>query len=181
MIFSVDLVTQILSFLTLVGNFLILFFIIALLTKDGQKVQFFAKNGLLLALIISLFALFGSLFYSEIAGYAPCELCWYQRIFMYPLVVILGIALIKKDYNITRYVIPLTIIGSLISFYHYAVQRWNASSFCSIDGVACMSRVSFHYGYISIPIMALTAFVLIAFFVYLADKYYSFKKRYNER
>ena len=63
------------------------------------------------AFITALAAMLGSLFYSEIAGYYPCPLCWYQRIAMYPLAVVLGVALWKSDYGVYKYLIPISAIG----------------------------------------------------------------------
>src|SRR5258705_13166689 len=65
--------------------------------KQDLITKFIGKYGLFFAFLISLVATLGSLFYSQIAGFTPCDLCWFQRIFMYPLVVLLGLALIKKD------------------------------------------------------------------------------------
>ena len=69
--------------------------------------------------------MFGSLYFSEIRQYEPCELCWYQRILMYPFVVILGIATVKKDYKISLYSMVLSAIGGCISFYHYSMQKFS--------------------------------------------------------
>lgn len=78
---------------------------------------------LYLAWLVSLVATFGSLYFSEIRQFVPCELCWYQRIVMYPFCVVLGIAAYRGDFNIKRYVLPLSIIGGIISLYHYLVQK----------------------------------------------------------
>ncbi|MCF7872063.1 disulfide bond formation protein B [Candidatus Woesearchaeota archaeon] len=161
----------ILSTLTLVGNiFIILFLVhalyIKLFSKENKISKFFTKNALKFSLITALMAMLGSLFYSEIANYTPCELCWYQRILMYPLVLILGIALYKKDYKIKNYVIPISIIGSLIALYHYSIQRLSIITSCSADAVSCTSKYAFHYGYITIPLMAFTAFMMIIIFMH---------------
>src|SRR5690625_2572356 len=78
---------------------------------------------LLIVWVQSLVAMIGSLFYSEILGYAPCDLCWYQRILMYPLVVIYGAALIKKDMKIALPGIFLSGLGMIVSIYHYSLQK----------------------------------------------------------
>jgi disulfide bond formation protein DsbB len=123
------------------------------------------KNGLLLSFIVALVATTSSLFYSEIAGFVPCTLCWYQRILMYPLIILLGIAFERKDRNIIPYVLTMTGIGSSISLYHYYIQLSPAGAFvpCSAVGisVSCTSREFTHLGYITIPMMAATAFLLI--------------------
>ena len=103
----------------------------------------------------------GSLYYSNILGYEPCRMCWFQRIFMYPLVLILGIGILFKDDNVTDYALPLTMIGLPIAFYHALVQRYAQfqSSGCSVLSVSCSTEYTFHFGYITIPVMAFTAFL----------------------
>ena len=170
MISLVNLVTEILSSLTLIGDILLVFIVYAILFRKKLKNNFLNKNILVFTFVIALIATLGSLFYSEIAGYIPCKLCWYQRIFMYPLPVLLGIALLKKDNKISRYVIPLNIIGGIISIYHYSTQILNNSVICSAESAACASKIFFSYGYITIPVMALTAFALIIFLSYFANR-----------
>ena len=170
MVLIVDFVTELLSILTLIGDVLLIFLIYRIVIKKDFKNNFLNKNALLFAFIISLIATLGSLFYSEIVGYIPCMLCWYQRIFMYPLPILLGIALFKKDNKISSYAIPLSIIGGIISIYHYSTQILNNSAICSADSVSCSLGISFVYSYISIPMMALTAFALIIVLAYFANR-----------
>ena len=82
----------------------------------------------------SFIATLGSLYFSEIMKFEPCVLCWYQRIFMYPFVLWLGIAVVKKDYRIASYSLPIASIGACISLYHYAIQKISAFS---AAGAAC--------------------------------------------
>ncbi len=123
-----------------------------------------AENILLFMWGVSLTATMGSLFFSEIRGYEPCELCWIQRIFMYPLVFILGIAYLQKNARIASTAATLSIIGGAISLYHYSLQK---VTFLSANAPAC-GRVSCTgeyinlFGFITIPFLALTAFILIA-------------------
>ncbi len=121
------------------------------------------RSSLTLAWIVALVATLGSLYYSEVAHFTPCLLCWYQRIAMYPLVVILGIAAVHSDLSIRRYVLPIVSIGAAISLYHYQLERFpsQASSVCSID-VPCTTVWVWQFHFISIPFMALSAFALIA-------------------
>ena len=101
---STSSVTQVLSILTVIGDILIAGFLILiiykLLSKKKVDLDFIKENALLFAFIIALIATSGSLFYSEIAKYTPCKLCWFQRIFMYPQVILLGVALMRKARNI---------------------------------------------------------------------------------
>lgn len=152
-------------FLTFLGDIFILLLIINLLVKISAVDDFknsLRKNSLLLAFIISLMASLGTLFYSEILGYPPCTLCWIQRAFMYPIPIILGAALLKKSLNIKKYAIFLAAIGALIAGYHYLVQIFQLSTVCAIGSeTPCNIAYSFELGYITIPMMSLTVFILI--------------------
>lgn len=123
-----------------------------------------SENILLFMWVVSLTATMGSLFFSEIRGYEPCELCWIQRIFMYPLVLILGVAYVQKNARIAVTTAIFSVFGGAISLYHYGLQK---VSFLSENAPAC-GRVSCTgeyiniLGFITIPFLALTAFVLIA-------------------
>jgi disulfide bond formation protein DsbB len=121
------------------------------------------------AWLVSIFATGGSLYFSEIAGFVPCELCWMQRIFMYPLVILLGIASFKGDSHIIGYVLPLSIIGGCFSIYHYIEQKFGAPSICS-SGVPCSGEYINWLGFITIPLLAFTAFFLITIFLGIALK-----------
>lgn len=122
------------------------------------------ENVLLSMWIVALIATAGSLYFSEIRGYAPCELCWIQRIFMYPLVIVLGIAFIQKNVRIATTALILSIIGGGISIYHYSLQKLDflADSAPSCGLVPCTGEYINLLGFITIPFLALTAFILIA-------------------
>lgn len=114
------------------------------------------------AALVAITATLGSLYYSEVAGYIPCTLCWYQRILMYPLVVVTLVGLISRDNLLPRYVLPLSLIGIFISSYHYLLQLGiiGSSNVCT-SGVPCSGRFVNWLGFITIPLQALTAFTLI--------------------
>lgn len=116
----------------------------------------------LLALLVATTATLGSLYLSEVAHLVPCTYCWYQRIAMYPLVVILATALIRGDRGVRSYVLPIAIIGGTISAYHYAVQHIDslAGNACSTT-VPCSTAYFEQFGFMSIPYMAGSAFALI--------------------
>ena len=121
-----------------------------------------------LAWAVAATATAGSLAYSEVAGFIPCKLCWYQRIGMYPLVVILAIAALRRDAGVRWYVLPLAGGGAMISIYHYLIQRFPAGAgFCD-EAAPCTLTWVWKYHYISIPFMALSAFALIATLLLLA-------------
>ncbi|MCA0969659.1 disulfide bond formation protein B [Halobacillus litoralis] len=119
-------------------------------------------NYLFIAWAIALAAMAGSLFYSEFMGYEPCELCWYQRILMYPLVLIYGTALWKKNSDVALPGVILSGIGMLVSTYHYLLQKVPGMTLGDACGnVSCSAQYVNYFGFISIPFMAGTAFVII--------------------
>lgn len=121
------------------------------------------KYALRIAFIQALIATFGSLYFSEIANFIPCTLCWYQRICMYPLVVILGIGIAEKKKDIYKYVLPFSITGWLIAVYHNLLQYDIISEnvyVCTAIG-SCTQRYVNLYGFITIPLMSLVAFTII--------------------
>jgi disulfide bond formation protein DsbB len=121
------------------------------------------------AWIVALVATSGSLYYSEVAHFIPCRLCWYQRIGMYPLVLILGIAVYRRYSAIRRFVIPVVAAASMISIYHYQLERFpdQSSPACTAEA-PCTFVWVWHFHYISIPFMALSAFALIGVLLALA-------------
>lgn len=129
-----------------------------------MKREQFLERCMFLSWVISLIATSGSLFFSEVLKYIPCELCWYQRIFMYPLVILLGVASAKKDYRMSQYGLILSVIGGLISLYHYLIQKvpflHEMGDACGI--VPCNTDYINWFGFITIPFLALIAFILIS-------------------
>lgn len=121
------------------------------------------------AWLVSIIATLGSLYFSEIKGFIPCELCWYQRILMYPISLILGIATFQNDLSVKKYVIPMAIIGWFISLFHYLEQK--VPGFAAIkpcaNGVPCSAEYINWLGFITIPFLALIAFTLITIFMLL--------------
>ena len=121
------------------------------------------EHGLAIAAVVAGTALLGSLYLSEGAHLPPCELCWYQRIAMYSLAVILVIAAVRRDWGIRPYALALGIIGPVISIYHYLIERfpdWEARTSCD-PANPCTITWFFRLHYISIPMMALSAFLLV--------------------
>lgn len=118
------------------------------------------QTALWMAFAVAAVTTFGSLWLSEAENLPPCVLCWYQRIAMYPLAVILAIAAIRDDAAVARYAIPLAAIGAAISAWHIGVQRLPGlpSGSCSLD-VPCSSIYVEVLGFITIPTMALAGFL----------------------
>ncbi|HET7657047.1 MAG TPA: disulfide oxidoreductase [Bacillales bacterium] len=134
---------------------------------DNHQEQ--AGYSLYFAWLVSVIATGGSLYFSEIAHFIPCELCWYQRIFMYPLVIVLGIACFRAEKHIIPYILPLSIIGGIFSIYHISEQKFGAPSICT-GSVPCSGEYINWLGFITIPMLALTAFVIITVVLTIAYK-----------
>lgn len=121
------------------------------------------NKPLLIAWLSALIATLGSLYFSEVLHFIPCTLCWYQRIFMYPLAIILGIAFYRNDKEICRYILPVAGIGIVISGYHIILQKvpyFQQFEMCKY-GVPCSKDYLNLFGFITIPMMAFTAFAII--------------------
>ncbi len=131
---------------------------------DAPQTRALIRPTLLhLAWIQAVVAMSGSLYFSEVMLFPPCPLCWYQRIAMYPLVAILGVAILKRDdKNVRAYALPLSIIGLLIAFYHCAMTYGLVEEgVCAVGAVSCTIRWINWYGFITIPLMSLIAFTII--------------------
>lgn len=115
-----------------------------------------------MALLAAWIATCGSLFFSEVMGWPPCELCWYQRILMYPLAVILGVGILRRDGKLHYYVLPLSIVGVGVALYHHLLitTDWFPPPSCSA-GVPCNVDFLNWFGFITIPFLALIAFLII--------------------
>jgi disulfide bond formation protein DsbB len=110
----------------------------------------------------------GSLYYSQVQHYLPCELCWATRICVYPLVVILLVAAIARDRTVWRYVVPLAAIGMVIAAYQTQLQAYpDQKGFCSLAN-PCSTRYVWEFGFVSLPFMALAALTFIATMMFVA-------------
>lgn len=147
--------------------------ILFMIFKHDKKIaRHFKKYGMTYALIIAIASIVGSLGFSETYAYAPCKLCWIQRIFHYPQAFLFAIALYYKDTRVWTYSIWLSITGAIVAAYQVLIQfnpTIAKSSVCSIVPAAesCSDILIRAYGYISIPVMSLTLFTcLIMLFIY---------------
>ncbi|ANB59282.1 disulfide oxidoreductase [Anoxybacteroides amylolyticum] len=122
------------------------------------------ENFLIVAWGVSLIATLGSLYFSEVLKFIPCDLCWFQRIFMYPQVILLGLAAIRKEYGVARYSLALSVVGGTISFYHYFIQKipFFQTHVPLCGRIPCTSDYLNWLGFITIPLLALTAFIIIS-------------------
>jgi disulfide bond formation protein DsbB len=154
-----------------------LLFIVGVLWLFGVRGPLeFVRSGvwgyeLWLAFIVAAIATAGSLFFSEIAGFVPCELCWYQRICMYPLSILTLLAALANDYRVARYLLPLPVVGAGISVYHLLVENGVVAqaSGCLVSAPGgCATKWINEFGYMTIPTLALTGFALCFAFLALA-------------
>ena len=124
-----------------------------------------------LAFLVAAVATAGSLFFSEVADFPPCKLCWFQRIFMYPLAIVAPLAAVLDDRRAARYLLPLPVIGIGISVYHVLVERGvvTETASCQISAPGgCAVRWVDEFGYVTIPTLAGTAFALLIVLLALA-------------
>ena len=157
-----------LGYFILFGQILIVVLSVLLILpkKNKGKVAdfyaFFKQNALTFIFILASSATLGSLFLSEIVSFVPCTLCWWQRIFMYPIAIVSLVALVRNDKNSVFYILPLTLIGGAIAAYHYTMQLFPNLLECSEEVAKCSTIQFAELGYITIPLMSLTTFILIA-------------------
>jgi disulfide bond formation protein DsbB len=121
-----------------------------------------------LATAIAAVATGGSLYLSEVAGYLPCALCWYQRIAMYPLTVVLGVAALRRDRRVWLTAVPIAAIGSAVSVWHIAIERNPALGGPCDPTAPCSIRWVEEFGFLTLPTMALIAFLAIIVLTLLA-------------
>ncbi|MEZ4864313.1 MAG: disulfide oxidoreductase [Caldilineaceae bacterium] len=128
------------------------------------------RNSLYIALLAAWIAMLGSLYFSEVAHYTPCLLCWYQRILMYPLTVILAVGLLRSSADLPYFVLPLSGLGACVSTYHYLVQKTNlfsGATTCQVGAPCSMIWINW-FGFVTIPFLALVAFVTITIMTIIA-------------
>lgn len=116
------------------------------------------------AFLVAAIGTGGSLFFSEIAHFVPCELCWFQRICMYPLSIVTLLAAVTGEYRIARYLLPLPLVGAGVSVYHLLVENGavGQSSACFVSAPGgCATKWINEFGYMTIPTLTLTGFLLL--------------------
>ncbi len=160
-----------LAYSTILMQLVILLLVVNLLffrNSRNKILIFFKNNTFIFGFIVGLGAVVVSLFYSEVIGYAPCELCWIERIFLYPQFVLYGLGLYKKDKSIVDYSLVFAILGFITSIYHVYIENGGSSSLgCSaikptnVNQISCAIKYVDEFGYITIPVMALTLSIFI--------------------
>jgi len=149
--------------------------LLALLFSSKGKVakSFFGKYGMLTVFIVTLGSVVLTLVYSEVFGFVPCSLCWIQRMFLFPVVILSGIALINKSSDIADYIIWLSVPGAIVAFYQHYIQM-GGSEFvnCPVaTGADCTKRILFEFGYITFPLISFTVFIFLIVLMLFVRKY----------
>ena len=170
----------ILSVLGIVGQVLVaLGIVVGVLALAGVRGPLDAIRNLLWgyelwgAFVVAAIATGGSLFYSQVAGFIPCEFCWFQRMMMYPLSILTLLIAARGDNRAARYLLPLPVVGAGTSIYHMLLEHHviKEPGACTLTGGGCTANwIAMHsFGYLTIPTLALTAFLLIIGFLVLAS------------
>lgn len=133
------------------------------ITRIDSLLDTLAASVRHIALLAAWIATCGSLFFSEALGWRPCLLCWYQRILMYPLAIVLAVGIARRDRGLPAYVLPLSLAGMGMSLYHYLLIKtdWLPPPPCVAD-VPCTVDYLNWLGFINIPFLALVAFLIIS-------------------
>jgi disulfide bond formation protein DsbB len=134
-----------------------------------------------LAFLAAIFGTVGSLFFSEVLRFPPCTLCWYQRIFLFPLVAILGTAIWTEDSGYAKYALPLACIGLLISVYHNLIYYGLISEALSpcTQNLSCSAKQLELFGFVTIPLLSLICFLVLA--LTIALEFRCRKGNYDEK
>ena len=169
-----------LSVLGVVGQVLVaLGIVVGVLALAGVRGPLDAIRNLLWgyelwgAFVVAAIATGGSLFYSQVAGFIPCEFCWFQRMMMYPLSILTLLIAARGDNRAARYLLPLPVVGAGTSIYHMLLEHHviKEPGACTLTGGGCTANwIALHsFGYLTIPTLALTAFLLLIGFLVLAS------------
>ncbi|HKU56021.1 MAG TPA: disulfide bond formation protein B [Gaiellaceae bacterium] len=170
----------VLSVLGVVGQVLIgLGIVVGLLALSGVRAPLDALRNVLWgyelwgAFVVASIATGGSLFYSQVAHFIPCEFCWFQRVIMYPLSILTLLVAARGDNRAARYLLPLPVVGAGTSIYHMLIERGvvEQPKACTITGPGCAANwiAGEGFGYLTIPTLALTGFLLLIGFLLLAS------------
>jgi disulfide bond formation protein DsbB len=169
---SVDVATNFFLVLTIVADAVVAIAVVlgvaALVSRRARQgwiglAAFVGPQALLVAWIVAIVTTSGSLYYSLHAGFIPCELCWYQRIAMYPLVVVLGVGWLRGDGKAWITALPFVVVGVPLALYHWLVERvpsFAESSSCSAFA-PCTAPYFEKLGFVTLAWMSLSSFLLI--------------------
>lgn len=166
---------KIFSLLTLLGDIFFPFLLLFLFGGSGkwhQKIfSHIGRYAFQYGLLTAGAGILGSMFFSSVIGFAPCELCWYQRIFLFPQFLVFAVALWKKDNTAIYYSLALSFVGIVLAFYQSYIQ-WGGFSVlpCTTEGAECSKIFFKEFGYITIPVMSLTAFAYLILLMHVRKR-----------
>jgi disulfide bond formation protein DsbB len=169
-----ETIQSLLPWLVLVSHLVFAYILLAFLFRKswGQEtIAWVRKRSIFLGIVISLAAILGSLFYSNTLGYAPCDLCWWQRVFLYPPLVLFVVALQKRDRAVFDYVLPLSVIAMIISIYNIFVQTTGNQFIPCSASATCTKVYVMAFNYVTIPTMALTVGAYLLLLSLISKKY----------
>lgn len=134
------------------------------LTLNERLLIGLSQSSRYIALLAACIATCGSLFMSEVLHWQPCVLCWYQRILMYPLSLLIAVGILRRDRGLHLYILPLSLFGACVSIYHYAVTKGliPPPACDAITGISCVTGWLNWFGFINVPFLALIAFIIIS-------------------
>lgn len=160
-----EMILKVIPVLVLLSHFGIVFLVVTLLNRNTWgKLAFLWINKYLinLVLVVSLGAVLGSLYYSNVIGFPPCVLCWWQRVLLFPIPLLLVVSKIKRDNNVMQYVVPFAILSAVIALYQSYIYLGGSSILpCTAEGGDCSKIYVMAFGYITIPVMSLTVSVYL--------------------
>ncbi|HEY4584172.1 MAG TPA: disulfide oxidoreductase [Acidimicrobiia bacterium] len=160
---ATNLYNIVLAMLSLVALAAALGLVIYRMAKGPEAAYLLGDKAIWLAWVVALVATVGSLIYSEVIHFVPCRLCWFQRIAMYPLAIILLVGAIRREAVVKYYALPLALIGLAISIYHNVIQFYPSLEGGSCDPLnPCSARNVEVFGFLDIPFMAGAGFILIS-------------------
>jgi disulfide bond formation protein DsbB len=174
---AVQVFTSLLALAALAGSLVTLVAIVLRrrVPRAQAIVEIAADTGLWLAFLVAAVATAGSLYFSEVANYAPCRWCWFQRVAMYPLAVILLVAAVRRDRDVRWYVGPVAALGLVVSSYHFLLERYPSldNGACAAVGPSCTDVWFREFGFVTLAFMAGAGFIAILTFAVLAPRYSS--------
>jgi disulfide bond formation protein DsbB len=161
-----ELFFGLLALLALAGSVLLVVARVSGTSAGRELIGGLAPLAFAVPALVTTVSMIGSLYFSEVVGYRPCVLCWYQRIAMYSLAIVLVIATIRRDRAIAPYAMVLAGIGAVISAYHWLLERWPSidTGTCSADA-PCSVPYFEVFGFVSLAFMAFCAFVTVLTFI----------------
>lgn len=162
---ALQLFFALLSLLVNAATFLLVASLVLRRSRPARAaLEAFAPLALPLAFLVTLTATSGSLWFSESVGFVPCKLCWYQRIAIFPLPVLLGFMTLRRDLRAARYLLPMTLVGAGVSVWHWLVERvpsLSGKTSCAVD-VPCSVPWFTEFGFVTLAWMAFSTLTFVA-------------------